>query len=81
MIVQMSYQLLLRIELTAAKQLFDALNDWTGFFAGRSIRHWSGIASLKREQHKADLIVRERYCCRFFPVHTEEIQRIPPNIR
>jgi hypothetical protein len=57
MIVQMPYELLLRIELAPAKQLFDALDNGTSFFAGGRIWHGSGVAFLKREQQEADLLV------------------------
>ena len=57
MIVQMPHELLPRIELSAAKQFFDALDDGTSFFARIRIGHRRGSATLKREQQQADLIV------------------------
>ena len=53
----MPHELLLRIELAPAKQLFDAFNNGTSFFARRCIGRGRSFASLKREQQQADLIV------------------------
>jgi len=53
----MPHELLVRIGVTPAKQLFDALDNGTSFFAGRGVGQLSGVASLKREQQEAELIV------------------------
>jgi hypothetical protein len=55
MIVQMSHQLLPRIDRAAAKEFFYALNHRASFFAGVRVRYRSGCPAIKSKEQQADI--------------------------